>query len=52
MAKLDHERMDVVDMLIGVLMEHEKKLDELVERMEKACDRCPVLKDDVREDWL
>jgi len=29
------EKIDVLDLLINVLREHEEKLDELVERMEK-----------------
>ena len=30
------EKIDVLDMIIKILTEHEKKLDELVERFEKA----------------
>ncbi|GAH62182.1 unnamed protein product, partial [marine sediment metagenome] len=29
------EKIDVLDLLINVLREHEEKLDELVERMEQ-----------------
>ena len=29
------EKIDVLDLLINVLTEHEEKLDELVERLEK-----------------
>jgi len=56
------EKVDVLDLIINVLNEHEEKLDEivesfeklegLVERLEKAVDRCPAAKDDPREDWL
>ena len=56
------EKIDVMDLIINVLREHEEKLDEiverfekldkLVERLEKAIDRCPAAKDDPREDWL
>jgi len=30
------EKIDVLDLLINVLREHEEKLDELVERMEQT----------------
>ena len=56
------EKIDVLDLLINILMEHEKNLDEIVERFEKldglldrfekACDRCPLTKDRLPEDWL
>ena len=32
-------RIDVVDMIISILQDHEKKLDELVERLERATDK-------------
>ena len=56
------EKIDVLDLLVNVLREHEEKLDEiverfeklegLVERFEKAVDRCPAAKDAPLEDWL
>ena len=56
------EKIDVMDLIINVLREHEEKLDEiverfeklegLVERFEKAVDRCPAAKEDLREEWL
>ncbi|HUV55131.1 MAG TPA: hypothetical protein VMW03_08000 [Candidatus Krumholzibacteriaceae bacterium] len=46
------EKIDVLDLIINVIKEHEEKLDELVERLEKTCDRCPLIKDSQREDWL
>ena len=56
------EKVDVMDLIINVLNEHEKKLDEIVERFEKleglvdrfekAVDRCPAAKKDPLEDWL
>ena len=56
------EKIDVLDLLVNVLREHEEKLDEiverfeklegLVERFEKAVSRCPAAKEDRREDWL
>ena len=51
------EKIDVMDLLISVLKDHEEKLDELeerfeklVERLEKAIEQCPAV--DSREDWL
>jgi len=51
------EKIDVMDLIINVLREHEEKLDKtverfekLVERLEKAIERCPAA--DTREDWL
>ena len=41
---MNDNRIDVVDMIIDVLTEHEKKLDSLVERLERATDK-------VLEDW-
>lgn len=38
-------KIEVVDMIINVLMEHEKKLDELIERLERA------INNRVLEDW-
>ncbi|GAH88999.1 unnamed protein product [marine sediment metagenome] len=32
------EKMDVLDLLINILREHEEKLDELVERLEMVVD--------------
>jgi len=32
------EKIDVLDLLINILKEHEEKLDQLVERLEKAAD--------------
>ena len=46
------EKIDVLDLIINVVKEHEEKLDELVERLEKICDSCPLLKDMKREDWF
>jgi len=46
------EKIDVLDLIINVVKEHEEKLDELLERLEVICDRCPLLKDERREDWL
>lgn len=56
------EKIDVMDLIINVLREHEEKLDEIVERLEKldglvkrfekAVDRCPAAKEDRREEWL
>ena len=46
------EKIDVLDLIINVVKEHEEKLDQLVERLEVICDRCPLLKDAKREDWL
>ena len=46
------EKIDVLDLIINVIKEHEEKLDELVERLELICDRCPLIKDVKREDWL
>ena len=47
------DKVDMLDLLINVLREHEEKLDELVERMEKIgdivkrmekmCERCPSI---------
>lgn len=35
MSKVNLEKVDVLDLIIDVLREHEKKLDELVERLER-----------------
>ena len=43
------EKIDVLDLIINVVKEHEEKLDELVERLERTCDRCPLIKDSQRE---
>jgi hypothetical protein len=37
------EKVDVLDLLINILREHEEKLDTLVGRMEAMCEGCPVL---------
>jgi len=37
------EKVDVLDLLINILREHEVKLDELVARLEAVCSRCPAL---------
>ena len=39
------EKVDVLDLLITILREHEEKLDTLVRRMETMCSRCPAIKD-------
>lgn len=44
------EKVDVLDLLINVLREHEEKLDTLVERMETVCSRCPAIKDEAEEE--
>lgn len=41
---MNDNRIDVVDMIINVLTDHEKKLDELVMRLERVT--CKVL-----EEW-
>ena len=56
------EKVDVLDLLINILREHEEKFDELIERMEKmeglverfekAVSRCPAAREDKREEWL
>ena len=33
------EKIDVLDMIINILREHEEKIDELVTRLEAAADR-------------
>jgi len=33
------EKIDVLDMIIEILQEHEKKIDELVSRLEAAVDK-------------
>ena len=38
------EKVDVLDLLINILKEHEEKLDKLVYRMETMCGRCPLIK--------
>ena len=42
------EKVDVLDLLINILREHEEKLDRLVGRMEAMCEGCPALTDDVQ----
>jgi hypothetical protein len=37
------EKVDVLDLLINILREHEEKLDALVGRMEAMCGGCPAL---------
>ena len=32
------EKIDVLDLLIDVLREHEKRLDELIRRLERYCE--------------
>jgi len=44
------EKIDVLDLIINVVKEHEERLDMLVERLELICDRCPLVKDAKRED--
>ena len=39
------EKMDVIDLIIHTLLEHEKRLDELIERLEK------IVPKKVLEDW-
>ena len=39
------EKVDVLDLLINILREHEEKMGTLVERMETMCSRCPAIKD-------
>ena len=36
------EKIDVLELLIEILMEHEKKLDELVTRLERLVDQLDV----------
>jgi hypothetical protein len=38
------EKVDVLDLLINILREHEENLDRLVARMEAMCRQCPALK--------
>ena len=45
------EKIDVLDLIINVVKEHEERLDMLVERLEVICDNCPLLKEAKREDW-
>jgi uncharacterized coiled-coil protein SlyX len=44
------EKVDVLDLLINVLREHEENLDRLVARMEALCSRCPALKGEALEE--
>jgi len=39
------EKVDVLDLLINILREHEEKLDRLVGRMEAMCEGCPAVAD-------
>lgn len=44
------EKIDVIDLIIGVLREHEKKLDELVSRLEEAqISGAPVIDEEEQE---
>lgn len=38
-AQAMSDRLDVFDLIVSVMLEHEKKLDELVERLERATDK-------------
>ena len=42
------EKVDVLDLLINILREHEERLDALVGRMEAMCEGCPALIDNVQ----
>jgi hypothetical protein len=44
------EKVDVLDLLINTLREHEENLDRLVERMETMCSRCPAIKHETEEE--
>ena len=44
------EKVDVLDLLINILREHEEKLDTLVERMETMCSHCPAIEDETEEE--
>ena len=39
------EKVDVLDLLINILREHEEKLDRLVGRMEAMCEGFPAVAD-------
>ncbi len=41
---MSENKIDVIDLIIQTLQEHEKKLDELIERLERATNK-------VLEDW-
>ncbi len=41
---MSEHKVAVIDLIIQTLQEHEKKLDELIERLERATDK-------VLEDW-
>ena len=42
------EKVDVLDLLINILREHEEKLDRLVGRRERMCGGCPVHEEDAQ----
>ena len=42
------DKVDVIDLIINVLKEHEKTLDELVHRLEERVDTAPVVSEGVR----
>ena len=37
------EKVDVLDLIINILRDHEERLDALVGRMEALCGACPAL---------
>ena len=39
MSKVALDKVDVLDLIIETLREHEKRLDEIVERLERAVSR-------------